>query len=252
MKNHGMFAFWLILLLFSIFGLQLLRHGCAAGKASAMSQHGINIYNSLTIDEYESGLWPRDMGINLEINCCQPKWLDAKSSTEFFYHYLSACSDGLTVNGGKVRRVSLLDLSAGLVKTSKSLDQFSATNNAWIVVKNRPDKKIMPKVPILISKNLDVRTFASHYAPAFHTNEKIAFERSFNFNIIPKYGVIVYNDGSVVQVKNRARFLRWSTIYNNQEFDCSIGRKKLKYLTPVEEVDYVLLPSCRASVELAE
>ena len=241
MKSKDLFSIVLILILFSVFAFLLLRHGWVAGKASAMSQHGINIYK--TMDEYESVLWPRDIGINLETNGCQSTWLDAKSSTEFFHQYLSACSDGMNVNGGNIGRFSLLDLSAGLVKTSKSLDQFSATNNAWIIVKNRPDKKTMPKVPILISKNLDVRTFASHYVPAYHTNEKISFERSYGFEVMPKYGVIVYNDGGVLQVKNRAVFLRWSTIYYNLEFDCSVGWKKLKYLTPVEEVDLSTTPT---------
>jgi hypothetical protein len=185
------------------------RHFHAVGKVSTMAQCGKNIYKFLV-----------DPDIGTEWDSLQ----SFQSSTDYFQKQLA--TQRCTVS----QRLTLFDISAGMMPECSSADLFTSSNNAWTVLATHGDIKEFFLVPMLVSRNLNVSRLLNHVVTANPQEHAFTFIPPVKGQ--PKWGAwaVVVTRGGQVLITEDAKKGFFSP--SDRSSQGEMRELTLKYLTP--------------------
>lgn len=195
--------------------IPFVSHFRAVGKVATMAQCGKNIYQFL-VDP--------DMGEE------QGSRQFFRSSTDYFRKQLASHQRP------ESSRLTLFDISAGMVPECKSASQFASSNNAWTVLATPVGAEEFPSVPILASRNLDVSGLQRHVVTEQPQMCALPF--------IPpgtgqpewrEWAVIVTSGGRIILSANAKKGVSFPSDM------CAQGKNRelaLRYLTPDESQNH--------------
>ena len=115
---------------------------------------------------------------------------------------------------------------------------LTAKYNAWTIVKNVPDD-MDDIVPILITRNLDVRSLASDES-SWHQGRQLYFDDEWNTPFGSRGFIMVRKGGAIFKARDKYSSYRhvyqWPHSQRSENAPQRPAGRPLKYLTPTHEV----------------
>jgi len=204
-------------------------------NTAAMAMRGRNLFVAITqanTDREAAGLskvWPSEETEGLDKD--DQALIGAKSSTEYFKFLFDFDNKGNAANWKPYVEVDVGVLSGGGVPGAAGTS-LKQDNVAWLVAQNVADE-MADVVPVLVSRNVDFETLNSALGSTLNGDETDQVEcgngKGAKDTPFGNKGWVLVRKGGASQVI-KAKYSKYSVIFNQQGFDNSNLDNKPKFL----------------------